>query len=480
MRNGSANIAAAAILALAALYALRLGPAPTYPAFGDDNAVYLVSAKSLSSTGSYRLLNAPGEPFATFYPIGYPALLSTVFKVTPFGRASITLARAYSALACLGFCLLSYRLLRQYLPAISSALLTLLIGLCPITFLAAGEIMSDALFALLSLAGVMLMRRALAADGDRRPMLIAVAAGLTLGAAFLVRTIGFTLIAGVTLACLLQPRGRIGRWIAFLAGAAFVAAPWMLWSAAHRHAGTNGYLQELAADFTWRTPLNNARAIVGSIIPDQFFAPLDTRGAKALMLRLHIPWLVEAVLGLALAGSMLVGWLALLKKRDVLATCAACYLAIVIVWPWEPSRFLVPMLPLLAVMAVVGVRALAGGQPDRDTATSDGVMVVNAALAACVLGSLTLCAMRLGNVWRSGHFGGPEAAANWKDMKTAFQRIRDDTPADALVISSFPEATYLFTGERRCRRRSPRTLRPALPQRRLARLGSCSRPRAPT
>src|SRR5260221_3739715 len=77
------------LLILAALYLLQLGPMPMWPAFGDDGSVYLITAKALAAGRGYRLLNLPGEPVATLYPIGYPALLALIFRVAPFGPVAI-------------------------------------------------------------------------------------------------------------------------------------------------------------------------------------------------------------------------------------------------------------------------------------------------------------------------------------------------------------------------------------------------------
>lgn len=50
--------------------------------FGDD-AIYVITAKSLAEGRGYRLLHLPGEPHQTKYPILYPALLAIVWMLWP-------------------------------------------------------------------------------------------------------------------------------------------------------------------------------------------------------------------------------------------------------------------------------------------------------------------------------------------------------------------------------------------------------------
>src|SRR5262249_20292926 len=48
-----------------------------------DDAVYVVSAESLAEGRGYRLLNLPGAPAQTKYPILYPAVLAVGWTALP-------------------------------------------------------------------------------------------------------------------------------------------------------------------------------------------------------------------------------------------------------------------------------------------------------------------------------------------------------------------------------------------------------------
>ena len=64
------------VLAVSAFYMLaaNLGP-PAVGAWQDD-AIYMVTAKSLAAGRGYRHLQIPGQPLQTKYPILYPAVLA--------------------------------------------------------------------------------------------------------------------------------------------------------------------------------------------------------------------------------------------------------------------------------------------------------------------------------------------------------------------------------------------------------------------
>ena len=86
------------LLLLAILYFLRLGRPTLNPAFGDDNAIYLVSAISIAQGSGYRLINFPTDPPASFYPVGYPLILSLVLNIFKFTPLSLRIALVFNIL----------------------------------------------------------------------------------------------------------------------------------------------------------------------------------------------------------------------------------------------------------------------------------------------------------------------------------------------------------------------------------------------
>src|SRR5215472_14975683 len=76
------GVTLAAALAPGAWIAWRFRAMPEVGAYHDD-AVYLVSAKSLAGNSGYRILSLPERPFQTKYPPVLPFLLSLIWRLDP-------------------------------------------------------------------------------------------------------------------------------------------------------------------------------------------------------------------------------------------------------------------------------------------------------------------------------------------------------------------------------------------------------------
>src|SRR5688572_25235068 len=48
-----------------------------------DDGVYVSTTKALAENRGYKLINFPGEPWQTKYPILYPLVLSLVWRLNP-------------------------------------------------------------------------------------------------------------------------------------------------------------------------------------------------------------------------------------------------------------------------------------------------------------------------------------------------------------------------------------------------------------
>ena len=127
----ASRLVLAVLVFLGLLYSARIGPPVTYPAWGLDNSMYLVSAKALAEGHGYRLISHPDAPVEKMFPIGYPAILSVAVRLFSIDAVGLTVMRGISLLACLIFLLLGYRLLRRYIPPVRAAVAVLLIGLVP-------------------------------------------------------------------------------------------------------------------------------------------------------------------------------------------------------------------------------------------------------------------------------------------------------------------------------------------------------------
>src|SRR5438309_6870018 len=94
-----------------------------------DEAVYVTLAKSLATTGEYKLISLPGHPDHTKYPVLYPWLLSLIWRASPDFPANVEWLRWVSIVFAVGF-LWVLALLMPRLSDGSRKTSLLIVGLC--------------------------------------------------------------------------------------------------------------------------------------------------------------------------------------------------------------------------------------------------------------------------------------------------------------------------------------------------------------
>jgi hypothetical protein len=100
----------AAVALAAGYWWLVAGVCGTY----HDDAIYVATAKALAEGQGYRLINLPGQPWQTKYPILYPALLALIWKLWPSFPSNLWAMQALSLLAGAALTGLSYLYLVRF------------------------------------------------------------------------------------------------------------------------------------------------------------------------------------------------------------------------------------------------------------------------------------------------------------------------------------------------------------------------------
>jgi hypothetical protein len=267
------------VVLLVALYGLRLGPAPMSPAWNADQAIYMVTARSLSEGKGFRVISYPDAPMETKYPIGYPAFLSLgLHFVSEQTRVGLTVLRASSGVLMIVAAILGYLLMRRYLAPVVAAFAALAVATSPGTFEFAGETMSEALFTVLVVATFLISDKCLF-DHRSTPnrWLTALSAGLLAGCAVLVRSIGIAVPLGLLAAFVLLKDYRNLRWAVI--GVAAICLPWFAWSLT-KHGGTvTSYASENI--FSRHIVVANALNLTFSATPSFVLPPIDVPAIRA-------------------------------------------------------------------------------------------------------------------------------------------------------------------------------------------------------
>ncbi|WP_419162025.1 hypothetical protein [Candidatus Palauibacter sp.] len=391
---------------------------------GGDNAGYLILGDALRSGEGYRDLHLPGTPLHARYPPLLPVLLTGLGWVGGVGVAKVAMllltATTVWATAHFG---------RGWVgsgPALGAA------GLLAInpTLLEYGHyILSEAPFTLCVAVALWLSR----SEGRRGAVLAMVAAA----AAFATRTAGMTVLVALPLAWLLAGRHRRAAWSGVVAGGALGA-----WALYQRLAAAEqpGYLAELllvdpytpasgAVGFAglFARAADNCWAYVSRVLPETFLGPGGGTGGGLV------------ALGLIVASLALAGWA--LRSRQRLGApelFAVLYAGLIAVWPsvWTDRRFLLPLTPVILLLALVAVWELPvpAGRWLRWAAPAL-IALLGIAWVARTAPDRVACAALYGA-------GNPcDPPANASLYEAAFW-ARDNTPPDAVIANRKPRLFF--------------------------------------
>ena len=401
-----------------------------------DDGIYLILGKALATGEGLRYLNLPGHPAATHYPPGYPVLLALLWKLAPdFPRNVILFKLANAvllALACAGLTQLAMRRLR--LPPIAAAAAVLAFGIAIPVLSMSGVLFSEPLFLALLAPALLMTERAVEEPDNSSGLILA---GVLCGALTLVRTIGIAAVAAALIVLVLRRRSAAS--FSFFAAAATILLPWQLWVTAHTSEvpailqGSYGsYLgwfldafRERGAGFAAAVAMHNAGEVARPV--GTMFSPHPVAAVRVLMV-------------LTVTLTFGVGLVRTARRAPVCAGFLVGYLAIVLLWPYVPDRFLWGVWPVLGLVTAAGIHAIIDARrPEM------GLRVARfAALALVSIAALSYARYNLrgyaGRWWESAQRSSADSSrplVRWANNNTR--------PTDVIATDGDP-LVHLYTG----------------------------------
>jgi len=383
------------------------------------------------------MINMPGAPHATHFPPGYPLLLAALWKLYPTFPDNIVAFKFMNAffLACTAFG--TYRLSRTRfeLGPAASAIAALVGTVSVLVLVITGVVLSEPLFMALMIPTVLVTERA-AERGDLRT---AALAGVLIGALALVRTVGVFALPAALLVLLTRRHVRAAIVLAMVALAFIV--PWQLWVSAYQGEMPGPFVGKYGAYGPWvaegyRTggwPF--ATAVLGKNAGELFgLFGYVTLPVPPVMPRLVSLGTVIAMLGL--------GAVVLRRRVPVTTLFLLIYGGVILLWPFEPTRFALVWWPVLAALFAAGVRTLWSWHPQAVPAR-----MARAAGLACVAvvlaGYATYNARGVRDTWWLNIQS--DAATRAKPLA---EWVARSTKPDDVVISDHDLIVYLYTGRR--------------------------------
>lgn len=439
-----------------------------------DDAWYIVLAKALAEGEGYTLINSPSPGIMPLYPPGFPFLLSLAWRLAPSFPENVWLLKSVSIIAMLGVAsgIAIYFHRERKAPAWVAIGMALAVVSSPaFVFLASSTVMAECVFTFAQLLAIWVIERTVrsAREGAtpwRVSLWIGLGSALSISA-FMIRSIAIVL---VPLAILYLLRHRLVRLAAIFALTSLLfTLPWLIYSNQHRptpeqRAEQNSYIvQSYAENFWFRLAshersgrisldelptrmLTNLNTIfefdMGAILVYPFYRALEP---KEILLYVN----GNNYLGMGLSLLVLIGYGLVLRRGAGFAELLIpATLLVVLLWPFFPFRFLLPLAPWFLYYVLEAVRAVHGwftGRQWREGSWACGLLI-----------PLLLAGIHLGSHVRyQASLAEPDARRpNWVRMFQENQRVfawlrSNVQPSGGLeesaVASNNPGMIYLYT-----------------------------------
>ena len=400
-----------------------------------DDAMYVILARALASGDGYLFINLPGAPAATHFPPGYPALLAVVSLFAPAFPASVVVFKALNALFLAASAVLIACFARSR--AVGSRW-ALALGIATAVSIPLLVLSSMVLSELLFLALVLSLLPALERVAEEGTTLTRAALlGAAIAVCAMVRSHGIVLVPAAVLVLLQRRRWREGAALGI--AAAICLVPWQLWSAAHSGQLPAPLLGNYDTYTGWW--LRGLRVMGAGMVP----ATLEKTVPETLQMLavLFSPFgasAAHAVTLLMLGVLATVGVWSVRRRMPVTLLFLAGYLTIVLVWPFNPSRFIWGIWPLLLVFVVAGAHA-AIAHPSHIARPARALLLASLAWVTIGYAAYEVRGMR-GAWWSS------IARANTQRIAPAVRWTVEHTAPDDLLAAEDEGAIYLYTGRR--------------------------------
>lgn len=403
----------------------------------EDDAIYTVLGKALATGEGYRMINLPGAPHATHYPPGYPLLLSVLWRIAPdFPDNVVVFKYANAVLLALG-ALASYWFVRARLGySVFASAAIAAAGTTSIAMMQlAALVLSEPLFIAILLVALLAIERSMASGTSRDAAL----AGLLLGTLCMVRTIGVVAIGGAFL--LLVMRRRLRSAAIVVGVSALFLVPWQLWVGAYEselapilHGKYGPYGSWLAEGYR-AGGLGFARRV----LMENLAGTANTLSYLVMPAQFFWPRLVGLV---ALSACLVGGTIAVWNRAPSVVAFLGLYLVLIIVWPFDPYRFLLALWPVLAIVVGAAIHGLWTWRPS-------GTLGL-AARGVALGGAGLMLAGHLAWNWQE------YSDASWTNLqrragmsaRPLVQWVVQNTKPDDVLSTEHDVLLYLYTGRR--------------------------------
>jgi len=342
-----------------------------------DDAWYALLAKALATGRGYTLINSPTVGIVPIYPPLYSLLLSLVFRIASQFPENLFFLKSVSIMAMLIASVLGYFyfIIRDCSKGVA-IILAAVVGFSPgLVFIATSSLMSECVYMMVQLGSILLLHKSTHTLNSHRSDLLVFLGGVLLSLAFLTRSVAIAFLVGAIIIFVLN--SQLKKASLLLLGSIVIAGPWMIYSSLHRptqaqRSEVNSYVMVPYTEQFWdRTAgISSSGKIALSELPNRIVENLSTivfSDMGAVIAPLFFPALNQGLaerqttyhllISLIIALLVLLGYVQCVRHhRTVVEAAFPLYLALVILWPFPPFRFLLPLIPFILLYFIEGVK----------------------------------------------------------------------------------------------------------------------------
>jgi hypothetical protein len=415
-----------------------------------DDGIYAVVAKSLAEGEGYRVASLPTNPAQTKYPFLYSLLLSFIWNLDPRFPENLFLLKAFNVACLIGIFLLSFVFFVRKVQRIEwdALLFAMLVVFNPALFSFAEFLLSDVFFSMLILLVLALFSEP--EEENSSPLKVASFA-LLIGLIYLTKPAGLPLaIAGVL--CFLVRR-HYRDLLVYTAVLLMIVSLWFWWVADHSGEIKNALLSyyvghdhsHVALISVWSNPTGAFEMIWANLnyIKDSLTYILFMRQAPGVSV------LVLALLAIGF-------WRSFQRKLVFWNSFIVLYLFMLLIWPWHPLRYLLPIVPLVIFFFFQGVYQL------QDCVAAIQRRSRWKTLSLAVAGVPLVFLVVFDLLWVSSYLGGTRPNVirfplgvrvpyAWDGFAETFDWIKQNTDESAILATAYDPTYYLYTGRKAVR-----------------------------
>lgn len=430
-----------------------------------DDAWYALLAKSLATGQGYQLINSPTPGILPLYPPGFPFLLSLLYRLSPDFPGNIWLLKMLSIAAMMGLGVAAYFYFNRHraTPRNVAAGLAVVAILCPLLVsMATSSLMSECVFTLLVMGQLLATERFARASRPAWAMLVL--AAFLAALAFLTRSVAVGLIAGVFLYLLKEKMVRAA--LIFAALVALFAGPWTIYSRTHapttdQQLEQGGYILQPYQTQLWQrvAGVRSAGTITMADLPARAGKNINQIAGQDTLRILATPvfqWLRGPaeqdggglVVSYLLFLLVLLGFILAVREKLTAAEIAIpLMLGVIVLWPWETIRFVLPLAPFFFYYFVRGV----GGLLQRLRPSAENPLtgkLIAGTMVLLLAASLMSHGSYLWEQYLASNLERPAWLMAFDDTEKLMEWIDKNIPKSETVIANNPALVNLYTGHR--------------------------------